>query len=66
MGLRFGPLRIDLMSAYSSENFKWLSKIKLHYSRSNLCRLPAASRGDTKRQAQQPTGPKTFGSRKSS
>ncbi len=50
MGLRFGPLRADLMSAYSLGIFNSLSDLQLHAARSNLCRLPATSRVDLQRQ----------------
>jgi hypothetical protein len=62
MGLRSRPLRADLMSAYSLGKFKSLSELQLHAARSNLCRFRFTSRGDTQRQIQQPTGPKTSGS----
>jgi len=65
MGLRYGPLRADLMSAYSLGKFSSLSDLQLHAARSNLCRLPSTSRGDSQRQLQ-PVGPKTFGSSKGS
>ena len=57
MGLRHGPLRANLMSAYSLDKFNCLSKLQLHVARSNLCRLPATSRVDAQRQLE-PTGPK--------
>jgi hypothetical protein len=66
MGLRSRRLREDLMSAFSLGTFNCLSKLQLHASRSNLCRLPPTSRGDTHRQIQKPTGPKTSGYSKSS
>ena len=64
MGLRFGPLRANLMSAYSLEKFSYLSKLHLHVARSNLCWLPTTSRVDSQRQLQS-TGPKISGSSKS-
>ena len=66
MGLRSGPLRANLMSSYSLGKLNCLSELQLHAARSNLCRLPATSRGDTELQVQQPTGPKAFGFGKSS
>jgi len=54
MGLRFEPLRADLISAYSLGKFNCLFGLQLHVDRSNLCCLPATSRGDTHRQIQQP------------
>ena len=48
--LRSGPLRADLMSAYSLGKFNSLSDLQLHAARSNLCRLPATSRLDSQRQ----------------
>ena len=65
MGPCSGPLRADFMSAYSLGKFNWLSQLQLHVAISDLCRLPATSRGDTQRQIQQSKGPKTFGSSKS-
>ena len=50
MGLRSGPLRADLMSAYSLGKFIYLSDLQPHVARSNLCRLPATSRVDAQRQ----------------
>ncbi len=50
MGLRFGPLRADLMSAYSLGKFNSLSHLQLHAARNNLCRLPTTSRMDVQRQ----------------
>jgi len=64
MGLRFGPLRADFMSAYSLGKFNSLSELQLHATRSNLCRLPATYRVDSQRQLQS-AGPKTSGSSKS-
>jgi hypothetical protein len=52
MGLHYGPLRGDLMLAYSLVKFKCLSDIQLRAARSNLCRLPTTSRGDIQRQLQ--------------
>ena len=57
VGLRFGPLRADLMSAYSLGKFDSLSELQLHAARSSLCRLLSTSRGDSQQQLQ-PTGPK--------
>jgi hypothetical protein len=65
MDLRFGPLRADLMLAYSLEKVNSLSELQLRGARSNLCRLPATSRVDSHRQLQ-PTGPKAFDSSKGS
>ncbi len=59
MGLRFGPLRADLMSAYSLGKFNFLSDLQLHAARSILCRLPTTSRVDAQRQLP-PDGLKTF------
>ncbi len=47
MGLRFGPLRADFMSAYSLEKFNSLSELQMLVVRSNLCRLPSTSRIDS-------------------
>ena len=66
MVLRSRPLRADIMSPYSIGKLFFLLELKLHVARSNLCRLPATSRGDTQRQAHRSTGQKTFGSSKSS
>jgi len=55
MGLRSGPLRADLMSAYSLVKFNSLSGLQLYSARSNLCRLPTTSRVDAQRQLS-PTG----------
>ena len=63
MGLRSGPLRADVMSAYSWGKFIFLSKFQLHAARSTLCRLSSTSRVDSQRQLQ-PTGPKASGSSK--
>ena len=57
MVLRSGPLRANLMSAYSIGKFTCLSELHLHAARSNLCRLPTTSREYSQRQLQ-PTGPK--------
>ena len=65
MGLRSGPLRADLMSAYSLDKFKPLSELQLHVARSNFCRLPTTSRVESQRQLQS-AGPKTSSSSKSS
>ncbi len=65
MGLRSGPLRADLMSAYSLGKFNSLSDLQLHAARSNLCRLPATSRVDVQRQLPS-TGSKPSSSGKSS
>ncbi len=43
MGLRFGPLRADLILAYSLGKFNSLAELQLHAARSNLCRLPTTS-----------------------
>ena len=64
MGFRSGPLRADLMSAYSLGKCNSLSDLQLHAARSNLCRLPSTSRNDLRRQLQRP-GPKAFVSSKS-
>jgi len=53
------------MSAYSLGKFNSLSELQVHAARSNLCRLPSTSRGDSHRQLQ-PTGPKASGSSKGS
>ena len=50
MGLRYGPLRANLMSSYSLGKLIPLSVLQLHAARSNLCRLPSTSRGDSQRQ----------------
>jgi hypothetical protein len=63
MGLRFGPLRADLMSACSLGKFNSLPDLQLHAARSNLCRLPATSRVDAQRQLP-PPGSKPSGSGK--
>jgi hypothetical protein len=65
MGLRSGPLRAPLMSAYFLGKFNSLFDLQLHATRSKLCRLPYISRGDSQQQLQ-PTGPKAFGSSKGS
>ncbi len=65
MGLRFGPLRADLMSAYSLGNFNFLSDLQLHAARINLCSLPITSRVDSQRQLP-PPGSKPSGSGRSS
>jgi hypothetical protein len=65
MGLRCGPLRADLMSAYSLGQFNSLFDLQLHAARSNLCRLPATTRVDAHGQLP-PTGSKPSGSGKSS
>ncbi len=52
MGLRSGPLRADLMLAYSLGKLNSLSELQLHAARSNLCRLSATSRVDSQRQLQ--------------
>ena len=39
LGLRSGPLRADLMSAYGLGKFKSLSEPRLHVSRSTLSRF---------------------------
>jgi hypothetical protein len=65
MGLRSGPLRADLMSAYSLGKFNSLSDLQLHAARSNLCRLPNISRLDVQRRSP-PSGSKPSGSGKSS
>jgi hypothetical protein len=65
MGLRSGPLRADLMSAYSLGKFNSLSDLQLHAARSNLCRLPNTSRVDSQRKLS-PQGSKPSGSGKSS
>jgi hypothetical protein len=43
LGLRSGPLRADLMSAYGLGKFKSLSELQLHASRSTLSRLPTVT-----------------------
>ncbi len=53
------------MSAYALDKFNSLSKLQLHDARSNLCRLPAISRVDSKWQLQS-ASPKTLGSSKGS
>ena len=63
VGLRSGPLRADLMSAYSLGKFNSLLELQLHVARSNLCRVPITSRVDSPRQLQ-PTGFKASGSSK--
>jgi hypothetical protein len=65
MGLRFGPLRADLMSAYSLGKFNCLFDLQLHDARSNLFRLPATSQVDAQRQLPS-TGSKPSGSGKGS
>ena len=40
LGLRSGPLRANLMSAYGLGKFKSLSELQVHASRSTLSRLP--------------------------
>ncbi len=65
MGIRCGPLRADLMSAYSLEQINSLFDLQLHAARSNLCRLPATSRVDVQRQLHS-TGSKPSGSGKGS
>jgi hypothetical protein len=65
MGLRFGPLRADLMSAYSLGKFNTLSELQSHDARSNSYRLPTTPRMDAHRQLQS-AGPKTSGSSKGS
>ena len=60
MGLRLGPLRAYLLSAYSLGKCKYLLQLRLHAARKTLCRLPTSSRGDTQ-QTLQPTGTKTSG-----
>jgi hypothetical protein len=65
MGLRSGPLRADLMSAYSLGQFNSLSDLQFHAARSNMCKSPATSRVDAQRQLPS-TGSKPFGSGKSS
>jgi len=56
MDLRSRPLQADLMSALSLGKFNYLSvELHLHTAISNLCRFPTTSRGDTQRQAQQPS-----------
>jgi hypothetical protein len=64
MVLRFGLFEGDLMSAYYLEQFNCLLELQLHAARSNLCRLPPTSRGDTLRQVQQPTSHKISSSSK--
>jgi hypothetical protein len=51
IGLRSGPLRADLMSAYGLGKFKSLSELQLHASRSTLSRLPT---GTQKPETQKP------------
>ena len=51
LGLRSGPLRADLMSAYGLGKFKSLSELQLHASRSTLSRLPT---GTQKPETQKP------------
>ena len=65
MGLRSGPLRADLMLAYSLGKFNSLAELQMHVARSNLCRLLATSRVDAQRQLPL-TGSKPFGSGKGS
>ncbi len=65
MGLRSGPLRADLMSAYSLGKFNSLSDLQMYAARSTLCRLPATSRVDAHRQLPS-AGSKPSGSGKSS
>ena len=64
LGLRSGPLRADLMSAYGLGKFKSLSELQLHASRSTLSRLPAVTQ---KPEAQKSTTfhPRDAASRKS-
>ncbi len=50
MGLRSGPLRADLMSAYSFGKCSSLSELQLHAAISNWCRLPSPSQMDSQRQ----------------
>ncbi len=50
MGLRSGPLRAALMSAYYLGKFHSLAKLQLHAPKSNLCRLPTTSQVDAQRQ----------------
>ena len=49
LGLRFGPLRADLMSAYSLGKLNLLSELLLHAARSNLCWITTTSRVDSQR-----------------
>jgi len=63
MGLRSGPLRVDLMSAYFLGKLNYLLELQLHAAKSNLCWLPTISRVDSQRQIQ-PMGSKTSGSSK--
>ncbi len=65
MGRRFEPFRAELMSSYSLGKFNYFSELQLHVARSNLCRLPSTSRGDTQRQSQ-PMGLKSYASNKGS
>ena len=65
MGLRFGPLRADLMSADSLGKFNSLLDLQMHAAISYLCRLPATSRVDSHRQLP-PHGSKPSGSGRSS
>jgi len=58
MDLRSGPLRANLMLAYSLGKFNSLSKLYLNAARSNMCRLLATSRVESQRQLQS-AGPKT-------
>ena len=47
IGLRSGPLRADLMLAYSLGKFNSLLQLQLHVAISSLCRLPTTSRVDS-------------------
>jgi hypothetical protein len=62
-GLRSGPLRADLMFAFTLGKLNFLSELQLHDTRSNLYRLPTTSRVDSHRQLQS-VGPKISGSSK--
>ena len=50
MGVQSGPLRADLILAYSLGKFNSLSELQLHVDISNLCRLPTTSQVDAQRQ----------------
>jgi hypothetical protein len=65
MCLRSGPLRADLISAYSLGKFNSLSELQLHAARRNVCRLPTTSRVNSHRQLK-PTGLKASSSSKGS
>ena len=43
LGLRSGPLRVDMIFAYELGKFKSLYELHLHASRSSLSRLPSGT-----------------------